>query len=191
MIMIPSHALKLFFILSALIIITACENYGGSSKSDNTATEAATATTTKFFIVEEDGRLYKFDDEATFRSFQQVGETTFRLTRIGAGPKGETIVYGLPRAQKKLGAEASVVKIDESRQAIEGGFYGELHRHGRIYVFDKFEDIAPVLQLGHPSYMFTQIGYGPKGETVVFVLRKENKKKQPTALIEAFDKINS
>ena len=186
-----SRFLRLTILLSSLISIAACENYGGSSKTDDAANEATPAAATQFFIVEEEGRLYKFDDMATFRSFQQVGETTFRLTRIGAGPKGETIVYGLPKAQKKLGADASVVKIDEGRQAIEGDFYGELHRHGRIYVFDKFEDIAPVLQLGHPSYMFTQIGYGPKGETVVFVLRKENKKKQPTALIEAFDKVNS
>jgi hypothetical protein len=176
-------------ILLALAATSACENYGGSSKTDSMPAASAVPVT-QFFIVEEDGRLYKFDDAATFRSFQDVGETTFRLTRIGAGPKGETVVYGLPKEQKKLGAEASVVKIDEGRQVVEGAFYGELHRDGRIYVFDRFEDIQPVLELGEPGLRYAMIGAGPNGETVVIVLRSDNKKQKPDALIEAFNSFN-
>ena len=48
-----------------------------------------------------EGRIYVFYDKKTYQSFKQVGETAYRLTRIGAGPKGETVVFGLTKQDKK------------------------------------------------------------------------------------------
>ena len=70
-------------------------------------------------------------------------------------------------------------------------FYAETIRHGRIYVFSAFADMQTVRLFGHPNFFYTEIGSGPKGETVVYVLNKKTKKKKPTALITEFKKRNS
>jgi hypothetical protein len=47
-----------------------------------------------FFYVEEvkEGRIYVFADMNNYRNWQHTGELEVRVTRIGAGPNGETIV---------------------------------------------------------------------------------------------------
>jgi hypothetical protein len=62
--------------------------------------------------------------------------------------------------------------------------------HGRIYVFNTLEDMKGVRKTGEAAYRHAKIGYGPEGETVVFVLNKSNKKKVPEALIEKFNTMN-
>ena len=51
--------------------------------------------------------------------------------------------------------------------------------------------MQPVRQFGHPNFFYMEVAAGPKGETVVYVLNKSNKKKKPVALIEAFKKHNT
>jgi hypothetical protein len=65
-----------------------------------------------------------------------------------------------------------------------------MRSEGRIYVFNNFQDMSDVRKVGEAPYRFTEIGTGPKGETVVYVLNKTNKKKKPVALIDAFKKKN-
>lgn len=47
-----------------------------------------------FFYVEEvkDGRIYVFGDANNYKVFQQTGELEVRVTRVGIGPNGETVV---------------------------------------------------------------------------------------------------
>ena len=52
------------------------------------------------------------------------------------------------------------------------------------------DDMKPVRQFGHPNFFYTEIGSGPKGETVVYVLNKKTKKKRPDALIAQFKSMN-
>jgi hypothetical protein len=144
-----------------------------------------------FFEVHHDGRLHMFDDAKTYLSYLQLGETTFRLTRIGAGPKGETVVFGLTKADKKKTSGIASVDMFDGKLAGGTPFYGEMVKHGRIYVFSTWEDMKYVRELGHPAYMYTAIGSGPKGETVVYVLNKTNKKHKPADLIDRFQKLHS
>jgi hypothetical protein len=58
-------------------------------------------------------------------------------------------------------------------------------------VFSEWADLKAFLQVGEAPYRFTQIGSGPRGETVVYVLNKGNKKKKPEALIAEFEKTHS
>ena len=58
------------------------------------------------------GRIYVFDDYKTYASCNQVGETVCRLTRIGAGPKGETMVYVLNKSNKKQKPGALIAEIE-------------------------------------------------------------------------------
>jgi translation elongation factor P/translation initiation factor 5A len=45
------------------------------------------------YVVYHDGRMNVFYDADLYKEFLSVGETAYRKTFIGAGPKGETIMY--------------------------------------------------------------------------------------------------
>ncbi|WP_421867470.1 hypothetical protein [Motiliproteus sp.] len=143
------------------------------------------------YEVHHEGRLYVFDDFDTYQSFLEVGETSYRQTFIGAGPKGETLVFGVTGKDKKKTADkiAAYNLYHGSLEAAEE-FYGEMRAEGRIYVFDRLEDMETVRTTGEAPLRYTEIGNGPKGETVVYVLRSENKKQKPVALQAAFKKHN-
>ncbi len=52
------------------------------------------------YEVEHEGRYYVFDDLWVYRDFLELGETPYRNTRIGAGPNGQTLVFGLRKRDK-------------------------------------------------------------------------------------------
>lgn len=180
--------MRLFSLFSAAIVAASVALTGcGSTAEKPTATKTAAADSSiQIFESHDDGRINMFYDQKTFNSYKSVGETAYRLTRIGAGPNGETIVYGLPKADKKKGANTPAAMLMDGKLEFSS-FYGEMYKHGRIYVFDTKAEMDHVRHLGHPSYMYTQIGAGPKGETVVYVLNKSNKKKKPVDLIAKFE----
>lgn len=143
------------------------------------------------YEVKHEGRYYVFDDFATYQSFLDVGETSYRKVFIGGGPKGETLVFGLTgKDKKKLKGIAGVDMYNGDLAAAED-FYGEMRgEDGRLYVFNRYEDMVDLRQIGEAPYRFTQIGSGPQGQTVVFVLNKTNKKQHPVALIQKFKTMN-
>ncbi len=142
-----------------------------------------------YYQVYKEGRIYVFDDLDTYLDFMELGETPFRLTRIGVGPEGETVVFGLQKKDKKLSSGIGGVDLyDGKAEGAEVGFYGEVVKEGRIYVFSEWADLKSFLNVGEAPYRFTEIGAGPKGETIVYVLNKDNKKKKPVDLIAQFKK---
>jgi len=173
-------------LLLAVVMLSAC-----NTVRDTAVVSEAVETVSEIYEVHEDGRVYAFYDKKTFKEFMQVGETAYRLTRIGTGPNGETMVFGLTKKDKKKGVNTPAVKLYENKIKPAKDFYAETIRHGRIYVFSTFADMQTVRQFGHPNFFYTEIGSGPKGETVVYVLNKKTKKKKPTALIAEFKKRNS
>lgn len=184
-------------VVAASFSLTACESTAVKSTETTNTKAAAEApavketanTSIEVFEVDHDGRINVFYDYATYTEFKKLGETSYRLTRIGAGPNGQTVVFGLPKADKKKGDKTpAAMWWDGKFEPSE--FYGQMDKHGRIYVFDSAKEMEHVRTLGHPSYMYTQIGSGPKGETVVYVLTKENKKKKPVDMIAKFESIN-
>lgn len=168
----------LMLILAALSL-TACATNSSAPEEGNYLLEA-----------HEEGRINVFYDKETFEGFTQNGETSYRLTRIGAGPKGETVVFGLTGADKKKRTGIPAVEIFDGKRKPEN-FYGEIHRHGRIYVFNNYQDMKAVRDTGHPSYFYTEIASGPDGETVLYVLNSDNKKKKPVEMIQTFKKFNN
>ncbi len=174
--------------VAASITLTGCNSTAEKTDAPTAAepTKASAGTSIEIYEADHDGRINVFYDQKTYESFLALGETSFRLTRIGAGPNGETVVFGLTKADKKKGADTPAALLwDGKLEATE--FYGEMSKHGRIYVFSDKAEMDHVRALGHPSYMYTQIGAGPNGETVVYVLNKENKKKKPVDLIAKFE----
>lgn len=178
-------------LLATVLMVTACAGTETKPASVNPAMEKDAGTVAEIYEVYEDGRIHVFYDQKLYKEFLSVGETAFRLTRIGSGPNGETMVFGLTRDDKKKGANTPAVKLYENKAVPADTFYGEARRHGRIYVFSNFEDMAPVRQFGHPNFFYMEVGAGPRGETVVYVLNKMTKKKKPVELIAAFKSNNS
>ena len=138
----------------------------------------------ELYEVHKDGRIYVFYDRALYNEFRQMGHTAFSINRIGAGPNGETLIFGLTDKDKKKASVPSIELIDG--QLKPDMFYGEAVLDGRIYVFDSIEEMSAVRAHHEAAYRLTDIGAGPMGETVVYVLTSENKKQHPADLIAKF-----
>ncbi len=168
----------------------------------STASEKAASVTEAplqhFFQVYKNNRIYVFSDAKTYRQFLSHGEVVYAVTRIGVGPRGETVVMGLSKAEKdaleKSKTQPVVEALFDEVQKPSGPFYGELRKDNRIYVFDDWSEMSKTRKSGEAAYVHTEIGIGPKGETVVFVLTKAYVKdhpgQRPTALIALFHKHN-
>jgi len=177
-------SVSLFIALFGLM--TGC----GTNGTKSTATDSVSSKAMAIYEVHHDGRIHIFYDKKLYKEFMSLGETPYRFTKIGAGPNGETLVFGLTKKDKKMKKSIPAIDLYDGK-AKPDAFYAEMYKHGRIYVFSNFKDMNPVRAFGHPNYMYSQIGAGPKGETIVFVLNKKTKKKRPDALIAEFKKHNS
>ncbi|EAQ66001.1 hypothetical protein MED121_02280 [Marinomonas sp. MED121] len=174
-------------VLGTSLLLTACgTNSVDQTVAAHTQTEAV-ENNNDLYQVDHEGRIYFFDDFATYQSYLQVGETSYRKVRIGEGPRGETIVFGLTNEDKKK--TQGIASIDMYDGKLDGAsdFYGETRtEEGRIYVFSSLEEMNTARVVGEVPLRFTEIGSGPNGETVVYALNSQNKKVKPVELIEAF-----
>ena len=69
-----------------------------------------------------------------------------------------------------------------------GAFYGEVVRNGRYHVFGEWKDFQDYLAHKEITFTYTEIGTGPKGETVIYALNKKTKDEgRPVALVEQFN----
>lgn len=176
-------------ILGASLLLTACgSNAVNDTIATNTQTESVVSQNNDdLYQVNHEGRIYLFDDFNTYQTFLEVGETAYRKVRIGEGPRGETLVFGLTNEDKKK--TQGIASLDMYDGKLEGAnnFYGETRtEEGRIYVFSSLEEMTNARIVGEVPLRFTEIGSGPKGETVVYALNSDNKKVKPESLIEAF-----
>ena len=182
--------LPLVGMIAGSLLLTAC--VGSNAKSDKGMMMAeANLNNQDMYEVHEDGRIYVFDDHATYESFLEVGETSYRKVRIGEGPKGETLVFGLTdEDKKKVDGIASIDMYDGNLNGAEE-FYGEMRMEGRIYVFQSLEEMNQARIVGEVPLRYTDIGAGPDGETVVYALNASNKKRKPAELMEKFSIMNA
>lgn len=175
--------------LIALSLLTAC---GETVKKHDTKPTAETMSLNNddLYEVHHEGRIYVFDDRDVYEDFLQVGETSYRKVRIGDGPKGETIVFGLTNADKKKMSGIAAVEMYDGELKGADSFYGEMRMEGRIYVFGSLQEMNEARVVGEVPLRYTDIGSGPKGETVVYALNGSNKKVKPTSMIDKFHKMN-
>ena len=181
---------------SLALTLAACANTDAENtqvvKQDAAKVAAVELNNDDLYEVHAEGRLYVFDDYKTYQEFLEVGETSFRQTFIGAGPAGQTVVFGMTsKDKKKHFSKIAGYNLYMGNQSASENFYGEARLENRIYVFDRIEDMKTVRETGEAPLRYTDIGSGPKGETVVYVLRGDNKKVKPVALIAEFKKRNN
>lgn len=183
----------------ALGVMSGCATQSNTAKAPESkpaitapAAQPATASTQNYFLVfHENGRIYPIADAQNYLAFLDVGELIYTRTRVGTGPEGETVVFGI---QKKEADDLSKPSLAEQfydgKKEVAGPFYGEVMRDGRFYVFGEWQDFRDYLDHKEVTFTFTEIGTGPKGETVIYALNKKTKDEgRPVALIESFKQL--
>lgn len=135
----------------------------------------------------ESGRIHAFGDTKNYFDYLTHGEVTLTRTRIGEGPGGRTLVFGI------TGDDVKTNRPSLGEQAFSGalppapGFYGEVLKDGRFYVFGELKEMKDFISFGEVAYGYTDIGVGPKGETLVYVMNKDSYPKgRPVDRIERF-----
>ena len=165
-----------------------------SKSADSSATvvagDAKAAVEQNLFMIHhENGRLYILGDAKLYRVFLETDEVALTRTRIGAGPDGQTLIFGMNKDDAKRGGPTDAENVYDGKQAPEGPFYGEVIKDGRYYVFTLWSDMANYLKHGEVALTYTEIGSGPKGETVIYALNKKTASEgSPVAAIERFRK---
>ena len=170
-------AVMIRWILPAVAgVLTACGATGGwqgagAEKMYDQALEAQRATAVlnndDYYEIHKDGRIYVIADTADLQNFTSSGELPLRVTRIGGGPKGETIVFAIAKPEsKKTDGFGAVEMYDGKRQGAVKDFYAEIYRDNRYYVFGTWADLDAFRKSGSTSGL-TASGTGPNGEAVM------------------------
>lgn len=159
-----------------------------SKPADAPAAAPAQVVKTLFVAQPEDGRLYYFTDQKLYVTFLEHAEVALRQTRIGGGPSGQTVVFALTNEDVKSKAPSAAERLFDGKLTVDAkDFYGEVIKDGRFYVFDDYADMKAFVEHGEVGLAITDIGAGPKGETLVWVLNQKTAKNgRPTARIERF-----
>lgn len=157
------------------------------------AAQAAAAVTDNYFLVfHENGRIYPIADAKNYLAFLEHNELIFTRTRIGSGPEGETLVFGIEKKEADdLNKPAKAELFHDGKYEPAGPFYGEVIRDGRFYVFGEWKDFKDYLAHKEITFTFAEIGAGPKGETVIYALNKDTVKQgRPVKLVEQFKELH-
>lgn len=144
-----------------------------------------------YYEIYKDGRIYAFSDYKDYQSWQQTGEVPLVVTKIGAGPNGETVKLQLNKndakaMEKTVGYKGATQKMFEGELVgLEKGFYGEIHGEHRIWVFENGKDLLDFRKSGEVACGITEVGSGPEGKTVIYVqnCKAAAKAKPETAML--------
>ncbi|MCI1192768.1 hypothetical protein MOJ79_13050 [Calidifontimicrobium sp. SYSU G02091] len=158
----------------------------GTPPSPN-APAPAPGTVELYVVLPPTGRVHAFGDLKNYADFLEHGEVALTRTAIGAGPGGKTIVYGITADDVKNNQPSRAEQILASSAPEPATFYGEVFRDGRFFLFGQRKDMVDFVAFGEVPYSYTDVGAGPKGETIVYVMNKDSYPKgRPTERAERF-----
>lgn len=148
-----------------------------------------------YYEIHKGGRIYAFSDYKDYQSWLKTDEVPLVVTKIGAGPQGETVKLQLNKAEAKsmektVGYKGATQKMYEGElNGIETGFYAEIIRPDRVWVFENGKDLHEFQKSGEVPCGITNIGAGPEGKTVVYAQNcKAAAKAKPEAAMARFKK---
>jgi len=190
-----TQQLKLVAVLSALLafgVVSGCTTSQSTVAAPAAIAEAPVQKQTYFMVYHENGRIYAMTEPKIYLGLMAHDEVPLTRTRIGGGPDGETVIFGITKDDgKHLDKPTAAEDIFDGRTKDVGAFYGEVVRNGRYHVFGEWKDFQDYLAHKEITFTYTEIGTGPKGETVIYALNKETKKHgRPVALIEQFNRLH-
>lgn len=155
-------------------------------------TAAAAGPVELYMVLPETGRIHAFGDTKNYFDFKAHGENMLTRTKVGEGPGGKTLVFGITDADVKSNKPSRAEQILSGAIPAGGAFYGEIMRGGRYFLFGELKDMRDFAAFGEVPYSYTDIGAGPKGETIVMVMNKESYEKgRPTARLQRFKAIHA
>jgi len=132
-----------------------------------------------YWEIYKDGRIYVLTDLKGYQTWLKTDEIPLVVTKVAAGPNGETLKLGLIKDEAKLmetkvGAKGAAQKMFEGElKGLEKGFYGEVQKDGTVYVFADWVELVAFKRSGAASGE-TQNGAGPNGANVTFVGKAAN-----------------
>ena len=100
-----------------------------------------------YYEFEKDGRIYVLSDSKDYNNVMTIGELPFSTKKIGGGPGGKTIVYGLTKNETKIlekdpKAHGAAQKMFEGDlKGLEKGFFAVVVRSDAYYVFSSWKDL--------------------------------------------------
>ena len=188
------HTMRFASLTAGAAVFLALTGCATDMKQAAAAQPAATtkavvaAEAREFYVVlPEDGRTYAFGDTKNYMDYMAHSEVALTRTRIGAGPGGKTVVFGITGDDVKKNAPSLAEQIMDGKLEAAPGFHGEAFKDGRFYVFGNLKDMMAFTAYGEVPYSYTDIGAGPKGETLVWVMNKDSYAKgRPVSTIERF-----
>lgn len=120
-----------------------------------------------YYEYHKDGRIFVMADAKDVQQFLGTGEIPLRITRVGAGPKGETVVFAIadPEKNKKEGF-GSVEIFDGRRDGYAKDFYAEILKDNRYLVFGDWASFS-AWRSGTP-FIAARTLPGPDGTQVLY-----------------------
>lgn len=126
-----------------------------------------------YYEIHKDGRIYALSDEKAFATWLKTGEIPLVVTKIAAGPKGETLKLALTKndskaMESKPGYQGSAQKMFEGNlEGLAKGFFGVVQpEDGTWYVFSDWATLKSFRQSGKATGFADK---GPDGNKVVYV----------------------
>lgn len=144
--------------LGAMVLAAGCAAPGGYQgaeaekaydKNLDAIRQTAVINNDDYYEVHKDNRIYVVADAADMKLWLGTGELPLRVSRIGGGPKGETVVFDIakPESGKKEGF-GSVEMYDGRRVGAENNFYAEVLQDNRWYVFGTWAELDSFRKTG-------------------------------------------
>lgn len=132
---------------------------GSDSAVMKSYADAARYSVPGFVVQGHEGRLWVFKrGSAAYKSFREKGEPAKRVTLVGAGPNGTTL----------MGADKHVLQDFAASHRFAAPGFVTASDDGRLWVFRQGSPhLASFVMKGEPAKRVTLIGSGPEGKTLL------------------------
>lgn len=100
-----------------------------------------------YYEFERDGRIYVLSDPKDYNIYLKTSEVVLSTKRIGGGPDGKTIVYGLTKNEAKMlekdpKSQGAAQKMYEGKlRGLDKDFFGLVIEGNTYYVFSAWKDL--------------------------------------------------
>ncbi|MDO8312379.1 MAG: hypothetical protein Q7T25_10595, partial [Sideroxyarcus sp.] len=135
-------------------VISGCATQGANSGEAMPAAAAEKKDVAEqhlFMTFHENERVYVLGDPKLQQVFMQTDEVALTRTRIGEGPDGRTLIFGMNKDDAKRGGPTDAEMMYDGKQEPTGPFYGEVIKDGRYYVFVEWKDMVDYLKHGEAA----------------------------------------
>lgn len=100
-----------------------------------------------YYEFERDGRIYVLSDAKDYNNYLKTNEVVLSTKKIGGGPEGKTIVYGLIKNEAKMmekdpKVQGAAQKMYEGKlRGLDKDFFGLVIQNDVYYVFSSWKDV--------------------------------------------------